>query len=562
MNRRILISDFTLGQLSNRYAGKIDSEARGHGAETIVGFVLHPDGGLRRRKGTVHVRHGLGITPASDELYNDNGIPGFAVYRYSGDSWLAYFSSTTHVLGYKLTTGSSMSIATSSLEYGHELWTEGTFVNPDDSISYLHLRTPDDDVLLNLTSDSLTRPADYDMGVIFQNRHVVAEADTGDVAMSVPLDYDNFLTTATDPALEATPDFAGVETVKWLKARQGLYLGTDAAEYELYSNYGYFSEELGGLMLRKISGVGARIASYFGPYMVLARDDRLIAMQSAGGAFTYEMRSLTESIDNGEWLNVDSVEYGTHRYLIALDRDGDLYCYLQSPGTQVAGWTKLRESVGWFTVYDKDLYVAYAKSSAYRVDVFPLDSLTFPGDRTAREQQLFGFNDVHGEGGGYLTVGSSVSGDVLPASSTMRIWTIGAAGSTYKGTQVTDAAGALASSTLKTLVGYTSSILYCYAYVSGDTPEGKIITLPLTLDLGKKSRVSNVVLQMWNSRGAKVRVNSGAWETWSTDTSYSGAKEFTVVAAHALECRIEVQPLSDMPLNIYQIMADVTGGEV
>lgn len=562
MKKRILISDFTIGQLSDRYAGKVDSEARSHAAETIVGFVPHPDGGLRRRKGTVHVRHGLGITPQTDRLYDANGIPGFVVYRDSDEPWMAWASSASYLVGDNLTNASSMSIATTSLEYGHEMWTEGMFVDPETSISYLHVRTPADDVLVNLTSDSLTRPADYDFSAVFQNRLITLEQDTGDLQMSIPLDFLDFDTTATDPALQATPDFSGSETVKWLKARQGLYCGTDEAEYEIYSNYGYFNEELGGLLLRKISEVGSEIAEYFGPNLALIRGNRIVMMQYGGQGFNYQMRSVTEQIDNGEWLTMKAVEYGTHRYMVALDRDGTLWCLIESPATQVMGWTKLREDVGWFDVYDKDLYVAYEKSSAYRVDVFPLDSLSFPGSRTARQDQIFNFNDVHGEGGGYLIIGSSVTADVLPGSATMKVWTVSSSGSEYKGTQATDASGVLASSTLKTLVGYTSTTIYGYAYVSGDTPDGKIITLPLTLDLGKKSRVSNVVLQMWESKAAKVRVNSGAWEEWTTSVSYSGAKEFLVEHARALECRIEVQPISDLPLNVYQIYADVSSGEV
>jgi len=562
--RRVLIADFTMGQISDRFAGRLDSELRQHAAETIVGFVQHPDGGLRRRQGTVFVRHGLGITPATDRLYDANGIPGFAVYQDSDVPWLAFFSSTTHVVADNLTNTSSMAIATTSLEYGHELWTEGMFADPETSIEYVQIRTPDDDVLVNLTSDSLSRPADYDFGVIFQNRHITLEQDTGDLQMSVPLSYVDFTTTATDPSLEATPDFSGVETVKWLKARQALYCGTEKAEYEIYSNYGYFNEELGGLMIRKISEVGGSVAAYLGPYLTMIRGNRIVLMQYGGEGFNYAMRSITEQIDNAEWLNIEAVEYGTHRYLIALDRDGDLYCYMDSPGTQVSGWTVLRQSVGWFAIYDKDLYVAYEKSSAYRVDVLPLDSLSFPGTRTARQDQLLDFNDVHGEGGGYVIIdsGGVVSTDVFPASSTMKVWVISSSGSTSTSTMLTDASGALTTSTLKTVVAWTSTPVYAYAYVDGDTPAGKVITLPLSLILGQKARISRVILQVEDTKAAKVRVNSGTWETFTSSSLYSGPLEFRVSHAHGVEPRIEVQPLSDLPLNIYQIMADVSAGEV
>lgn len=564
---RVLISDFTMGQLSDRFAGRLDTELRVHAVETILGFVLHPDGGLRRRPGTVWVRDGLGITPATDRLYDSAGIPGFVVYKDDSDTWLGWCSSdSAYYLADNLTNTSSMTITdtTSSLDAGTELWTEGLFVDPVDSVEYLHVYGPTDDVRISLTSDTITRPTNYDLGLVYEGRYIAIERDTGDVSMSMVEEYTDFSTDdALNIGLSGIPPFAGAETPKWIKARQSVYLGTDKGEYQVYSNFGFFSEEPGGMMIDRVSDMGSAGAAFFGPNMVLWSEKRIIGMSWSGSELNYEMGSLTEGQDNAEWLTAETVEYGARRYLMALDRDGDLYAYLQSPGTQVQGWVKIREDVGWFTVYDKDVYVAYEKASAYRVDVFPLDSLRFPGDRTAREHQMFDFCDIHGEGGGYITCSSVVYGDVLPGSATMAVWEISnSAESAYAGAMATSSDGSLPSSTLKTLTGYGSDTQYLYCYESGQTPDGKIETLPISLLLGGKHKISKVILQVWKSRGAKVRINDGTWEEQTSTDTYSGPWEFRVSHTHTEEPRIEIQPLSDMPLNVYQILADVSVGEV
>lgn len=555
---RELITDFSFGAVSDRFSGRIDSELRRHAVQTMVGFIPKQDGGVRRVPAQVFVRDNLGISVQTDRLYDANGIPGFIVYRDSGDPWMAWLSSASYYVAENLTNSSSMTITSSSFEYGHELWTGGSYVDPADDVEHLLVWTPDDSFGVSLTSDLMSRPTDYDLGVVFQNRFIGIKRDTGAIVASVVKDYTDF--TTSSGGLTGVPDWAGSEEVWWITARRGLYIGTHKSEHEMYSQYGYFSEEDGGLQLSKMGGIGSRRAVYFGREMAIMRENGIVVYSRSGDA--YNTAGLTVQIDAEEWITIESIDYGTHQYLVGLTRDGDLWLYTRVDSSNIRGWSKIRGDVGWVTVYENDLFIAYENSTEYRVDVIGLDELVHPGDRTSLERRAYRWCDVHGEGGGYLTVGSSVSGDLLPTSSTMAVWTLSSTGPTYAGTLATQADGTFVTSSLQTLVGWTSSTIYTYAYVDGEEQTSQIITLPLTAILGKMHNLSKVYLQVWNSMGARVRIyGNDLWDQQVEDALYTGVWEFDVEGTHDEDPQIEVQALSSLPLNIYAIYAEVEVGD-
>jgi hypothetical protein len=99
-----------------------------------------------------------------------------------------------------------------------------------------------------------------------------------------------------------------------------------------------------------------------------------------------------------------------------------------------------------------------------------------------------------------------------------------------------------------------------YVYEQGEIPTASLLTLPMSLILGQEHRITEVKLQVWDSRGARVRVNDGDWETLTTSVASSGMWKFKVGHTHDLEPRINVATVSDLPLNIYQIYATVSVG--
>lgn len=80
--RRVTLTDFSSGMVSRRLANRIDTALRAHAVEDLDGFVVHPDGGLVRRRGTLFGRSGLGLNSP------DDGTPAFTLYDklVSGES--------------------------------------------------------------------------------------------------------------------------------------------------------------------------------------------------------------------------------------------------------------------------------------------------------------------------------------------------------------------------------------------------------------------------------------------------------------------------------------------
>ena len=567
--RKLLVTDFSLGQLSERYAGRLDTEIRTKGAELIEGFLLNKDGGLSRRPGSIFVKDGLGISPAADRLYDSQGYPSFIVFRDGDSRWLGFIDETDPAfLATELGAAGTMSMVNGSLDFGVALRTNGTFHDPETDKDWLHCWTDDFAFDIDIAAESLTETGLLDQAVIYQGRMIGVTRSDGIITMSKELDYLDFTNDENETRpLSLIGDWSGVEDPQWIVAKESLYMGTGDGEWEIYSSFPFFSEEIGGLMAKKISDIGSEDAAYFGQSLVIRDLERLIVLGYAGGGdFNYQAGSLTELIDNGLLVSHAVTEMGTHRYVHALDVNGVLYSYMQAPGQQIQGWVTLARDVGWMFAFGKDLYVGLERNGDYSVEVFPLDELTHPGSRTRRQHSMFYVNNAHGDRAGFLTLdASALTGDELPPLTMVDLYDIdlSAEDSTFIGTTMTDADGELADSLagIKSLVGWSSGETYLFAHQENLFPGGRIKTLPLGGLIGDSARIVKVVLQVTKSAGARVRVNDGTWEEKVTNTLESGPWEFRVEHSFSTEPRVEVQTVDQHPLNVYQVLVEVDTGD-
>ncbi|MCF7939673.1 MAG: hypothetical protein K9L68_13835, partial [Spirochaetales bacterium] len=72
--KRILLTNFNRGMVSPRFSGRVDTELSRSAVEEIEGFVVHPDGGLVRRRGTIYGKDGVGVIPGE-------GVPAFVTFQ-------------------------------------------------------------------------------------------------------------------------------------------------------------------------------------------------------------------------------------------------------------------------------------------------------------------------------------------------------------------------------------------------------------------------------------------------------------------------------------------------
>lgn len=590
--QRVPITDFSKGMLSRKVMGRVDLPLQQKAAEEIEGFVLSPDGGITRRRGTVLIKNGLGITPATDGLYADESIPAFVVIRVgevgSEVPWMVYVNDDPRqIVAVNLRTGAQQTTSLATLEAGEPIQKTQTFYSEADedvSNQTIHLSTPGHSFALNVYDWSITELADKNVATVYQNRLIAVDRSWGTIHMSIPLEMLDFTLTEqvaipeTDPveyetvetgAIENIPDFYGAERVLWLTSRQSVYMGTDSAEYEILSAYPYFSTEAGGVQVVKISEIGTEGTCYLGPYMIVRKGQRLIRIQWQGEN-QYLTDNVTEYIDNKKVIKHLSVEYGSHRYLLFVDIEQNLYCLTEAPFSKISGWTKLASGVWWIDTWEGDLYIARSTGGAFKVEVLPLDSLYVPGDRSAHLNEAFYATQFHADGCGYLTVGASaVTGDLLPASSTMEVYKMVSGELTYVGQYDTDANGELDGtlSAIQTFVGYTDTDIYLFCHGSS-TFTSKVKTLPLHIgsglgsSLGQLKHVHGIVVVVHQSTALKARVNDGPWESWSSSEEFTGAVPLRLEGLSADTVQVEIQAIDEEPLTIMSIEADVEVGEL
>lgn len=575
-NNPKLLTDFSLGQLSARYAGRIDSQARVKGCELIRGFVLNRDGGVSRRPGSLFVRSGVGITPQTNYLYADSGIPSFIIYQYNESRWIGFVVAGAIFRAYEIGDTGTMTQTLTGLDHGVELHTTGAFQNPEDTLYYLHCWTPDYNFDAELGSQVLSHDAYVDPATLFHGRLIGVNHSSGTVWFSEVNDFLDFTDDEDDNKhLSFIGEFSGQETPRWLTSKNSVYMGTDQGVWEFGSSYPYFSEEIGGIIANKVVPVGSDQGVFLGNGVAVRSLDRIVVATYSGQGNNFNLVDITNQIDNGVFIEMVAVECGTHRYVCALDIDGVLYCYMSSPNDGMSGWVILAEGVHWIHAFGTDLYCTFLRGSSYSVEVISMAGLTHPGERTRFEQMAARYNNAAGDRGGYGKVTSStLECDPLPASADVVLYAIDLLNPSdpmtarYFATLATDGAGDIdaTATQVQSLLDdlWVGDDMYFYAHEEAVHQTGLIRTLPMSLILGEKQRISKLILQVHSSQAAMVRVVDnevdGEWETYTADELESGPWEFRPEATWTEESRIEIQTVEHYPLNIYQILYEIEEG--
>jgi len=566
--QRILVTDFTRGIVSPRMVPRIDQTKA---VSELTGFVVLPDGGIRRREGTIYARRGLGVFPSDREA-----VPAFTTFdkRITGTETLhlAWINDAPRQLNVQnMTNRTIQSVASESLEAGKPLLDSGKFNNDLESLyaQNIHLWTPGASHVLDLETWALAEKTSQEISTIYQARMIAVNRTWGTVYMSVAYIYLDF---DSDGHLELIPDFYGFEHPRWIVAFGGdVYIGTDKSEWMLTSGYPYFTDDLGGLMMQKISGIGADLAIVFGSSIILAKDRRLVRIvYSSAGEF--QSQSMAELIDNTDIIQIETIEYGSHRYLVFIDRERRLWCLTECQNTGVAAWQILAEHVGWVKSYGQDLYIAIERDGDWNVEVIPMDNLNYPGNRSQGLKDVLFERRVYGDCGGFLRIdhdpstGYSVTGDRLPERQTMEVYL---PEGQYIGQRDTDANGLLIGSAeeIATWAGYDGKPVYLYCYQSGKTFTSRVKTLPLEMGtalgpgLGALRRINRVIVRVFESKALRARANTGRWETWESENLFSGNVELPLDCAHSDLVQLEIEAIGDKPLHIHSIQIDATMGD-
>jgi hypothetical protein len=565
-HQRLLVTDFSRGITSERMIPRIDQSKS---VAELTGFVVLPDGGVKRREGTLYGREGLGITPSEE------GTPAFTVLekRIAGTETLHFLwiNDTPAAVVQNVVNRTTQTVSNSALENGQPLWDSGKFNNSLESLyeQNLHFWTPGASHVLDLEDWTLAQKTSQEISTIYQARLIAVDRTWGTVFMSIPYIYLDF---DSDGYLELMPDFYGFETPAWVKALGGaVYIGTDKSEWLLTSSYPYFTDDLGGLMMKRISGIGTDLAVVFASSLVMAKDRRLMRIAYSGES-AFQSQSLAEMIDNADAIQVDSMEYGSHRYLFFVDRDKKLWCYTECVSSGVAAWSVLAEDVGWAKVFNQDLYVAREGASSWDVQVIPMDNLNFPGNRSQALKDAFFDRTVYADQGGFVKAdydsveGYTVESDYLKPSATLQVYLLDG---TFVGERTTTAAGTLSGTNeeIATFLGYTDSPVYAYCYPETAIFTSTLKTLPIELGtaygsgLGTLRRINKVVVRVYKSKALRVRANNGKWSSWSSETEFTGNVELPVDCGHDDLVQLEIQSVGVLPLHIHSIQIDATMGD-
>lgn len=438
---------------------------------------------------------------------------------------------------------------------------------------YLHVWNDVRSFLIDLSTNSLDggdEKTDQEISTVYQNRLIAFDRDMGKLWMSAPYAYLDFTGSSH---LNLEPDFYGLEKPQWVMGRSSVFAGTDQGEYEIASSLPYFSNETGGLIMRKISSIGSEMAEYFGPHIVLVKDRRIIQIAYQGQG-QYQSTSVAEYIDNKRIKTLVTVEFGTHRYLCFVDSDNKLYVYTSAESSGVGAWTVLAENVAWIHTFGQDLYVAIERDGGYSLEIVPFDNIEHPGGRDSRLSEEFFNVNVHGDRGGFVYCWDDLSGehiiqDPLPPSSTVSVFEV--PGNEYIGDYETDSDGYLVKSATEILTdtghdGEGESVSL-YAFEKGQYYTSSMKTLPIYvpveegLSWEQPRRINKVILKVIKSMAAKVRINEGIWESWSSDTEYSGSVEFWTDGTYDSDVQVEVKAVEEKPLHIISIEAEVSVGE-
>ncbi len=463
MRQRVLISDFSLGMLSESLAGRVDVGLQQKAAIEISGFVISPDGGLRRRPATHGVVRNMGITPPGPSLLEAGTIPGFVAVR-KGETddqelqliWIQE-DPINRLVARSTDDGSEATLASESYPGVGLRATQTFYAEPTASVENQHVfisnphtgKTWD----VDLHAVSATERDDPELATVYQNRLIIIDTRWGKIATSVPLDMLNFDTTeevaipGTDPveyetietgAIVAYPDFYGAELVRWMITSAGrLLIGTDRAEYEVTSTEGVLSTDVGGFVVQQVSKIGAEDAVPAGNAVLVRRGSNVSRIKWSDQSQGYEASSLNALVGMNNVIHAQGIEAGSHMFILVLDEDQNLYCRTESMSTEVVGFSLLMEGVLWFTVVHDEVFVARESYGAVGIETIPLSSLSHPSGRPAVHQKLSRYNNIGGDRGEYYTVTADgitdgrYPGYSLPGGTVVSVWRFTGSGWEY-----------------------------------------------------------------------------------------------------------------------------------
>jgi hypothetical protein len=277
-------------------------------------------------------------------------------------------------------------------------------------------------------------------------------------------------------------------------------------------------------------------------------------------------------IDNVDIIQVDAMEYGSHRYLFFVSKDKKLWCYTECVSSGVAAWSVLAEDVGWAKVFNQDLYVARQGAATWDVQVIPMDNLNYPGNRSQYMKDAFFERTIFADQGGFVRAdynaidGYIIESDYMKPSTTLQVYLLDG---TYIGERATTAAGALTGTNeeIATFLGYSGSPVQAYCYPGTAVFTSTLKTLPIELGtvygpgLGTLRRINRVVIRVYKSKALRVRANKGQWSSWNSETEFTGNVELAVDCGHDDLVQIEVQSIGILPLHIHSIQIDATMGD-
>ena len=581
---RVVITDFSAGEITEGYAGRIDLQLYRRAAAELRGVVVRPDGGVTRRKPTMHVRSGHAFTPAAGGLTTPGNTPGFILYSFQDGTnrvpFLAFVDSPNLIIRNMQT--HTEATATTALEEGEALKTSGAFCAEDNfTTQTVNLWTPGHAEILDLHTNVTTNRISRQIGTVFQNRLITADREFGRLYFSVPLDLlNNDLTEIIEiddgeggtteivvatGALDIRPDFYGVESVRWIKSRGSLYVGTDQGEYEVSSAYAAFNGEPGGVMVTKLSSIGTTEAEFFGGNMVMIKDSRIVEMMYDARAHSYQTRSRMELQKNAPIVQMAVIEYGSHRYLFALDVRRVLWCLTASPSTEVAGWTRMEEDVWSIFSFDQDMYVVRGVDGDFSIECIGMDNLHLRGDRSAMEALAFENLDMYRDRGAFITVyDGEVTGDRLPANTECQVWKYEDPGYAFVGDVTTNGDGELWATYLAATGDLGGDALVWAAPNEGNEFVSRIKSLPIETStiygpgLGVPTRIHRIMVLVEETSAFRYRVTGSDWQIWQVDEPYSGPVNLTTGGSNVTQACVEIESYGDHPLTVLSIQADVT----
>lgn len=440
---RVLITDFSAGMMDEKMAARVDSTIQRKAAAEIEGFIVQPDGGVRRRSGTVLMVEDIGADLPENGLFDPDGTPGFIVLqRGESDAQkpLLVWSRKTpseRIMARDLSDGTEWELAESAYAGKPVTSTPTLYAEPiaDVENQFAIFRRGGETWKIDTHTPEATVWGADEFATIHDNRLILIERRWGKIRTSVPLDLLNFDLTTTDSgtgetietgAIEGIPDFYGSETARWILSKARLYFGTDQAEYEVRSNSGVLSNSLGDFQIVKIGNVGAEQAINFGDAMVLRKGNRLTRIQWEEDEQSYQSVSLGAHLNFANIIHLVTVEQGGHRYLLALDVTRTLWCLTESFPQRVLGFTRVMTDVWWVWEHKGDVFVATRPTESdthLNIEALPMDTVDAPGGREEIEKLLQQNNYFTGDRSQYIKVTSSgFSGYDLPALSVTQLY--------------------------------------------------------------------------------------------------------------------------------------------